>query len=153
MALEQYLVDHNVYPPDALYHKPFLPRLVPLTTPVAYLSAVPEDVFATESAVHYPFYGDAYRIPLGTGPLVRPYPFDYVYRGVPGGTQAPPSDWYHISSSPWNIYWALRSAGPDQIPTWLGDSKARTYDPTNGTVSYGDIFFTGPGRGLDGPVR
>ena len=44
-ALEAYHGDYNVYPPSTLVI-PFR-RLIPLTTPVAYIVTVPLDVFQT----------------------------------------------------------------------------------------------------------
>src|SRR6185369_7298500 len=51
-ALESYYVDHNRYPPDVqngLYA--FIDRLKHLTTPVAYVTSVPEDPFADRSRI------------------------------------------------------------------------------------------------------
>src|SRR5438067_8339679 len=48
-ALEAYNVDTNKYPPDFGYgaiYSSFLPRLAHLTSPVAYITSVPEDPFA-----------------------------------------------------------------------------------------------------------
>ena len=47
-ALEAYYVDNNKYPPSAVV--PRFARLIPLTTPVAFISSVPLDVFKTKDA-------------------------------------------------------------------------------------------------------
>ncbi len=81
--------------------------------------------------------------------------FDYASRIAPNGTDenisipmTPPLWTERISRSP-NVMWALRSVGPDLNATTLGHTSpsATSYDPTNGTVSAGDVFFLGPGIG------
>src|SRR5512138_2972355 len=52
-AMEAYTTDFNRYPPDYQYAlivttrdlNSYLPRLIVLSTPVAYMSAIPEDAF------------------------------------------------------------------------------------------------------------
>jgi len=162
-ALEAYYVDSNKYPPDAQYgwlsppglvqYKSYLPRFTHLTTPIAYESSVMEDVFAVQAVSKSTVLDDPYRVPYGTGPLVHPFPYDYACKILPNGGQELVSSWANISANPNAVMWALRSCGPDLVATVLGDPTAVIYDPTNGTVSSGDIFFTGPGIGIDGPRR
>jgi type II secretion system protein G len=154
-AIEAYQVDNNKYPPDynpaiQLYWS-FLPRLLVLTTPIAYITAVPEDVFAAASISQSTLFDDPYRIPYGSGPLVRPYPFDYAYRLNANGDSESLTVWERITQNPESVLWALRSVGPDLEATVLGWSGVTVYDPTNGTLSRGDIFYTGPGKGFDQP--
>jgi len=155
-SMESYYVDYNGYPLDAQYwtvrpeFASFLPRLALLTSPIDYASSVPEDVFAEGAIAGAGIFDSAYRIPYGTGPLVRPYTFDYANRITPTGEKESRAVWARISSRPDSVLWALRSIGPDHEATYLGYS-VEVYDPTNGTISDGDIFYTGPGIGIDKP--
>ncbi|MEO8377649.1 MAG: prepilin-type N-terminal cleavage/methylation domain-containing protein [Candidatus Sumerlaeota bacterium] len=120
IGLETYHVDNNRYP-ESFLKPPFL-RLVPLTSPVAYLSSVPVDVFnnAGEGIFRTSF---AY----GARPIEK------------------------------ESFWALASVGPDRhgdhndISIYPGYSDSLwenpasgfdyiRYDPTNGTISRGDIW-------------
>jgi type II secretion system protein G len=135
LALEAYAVDYNkyVFPvhwtepggqgnamspplPDPTHaaHAQAWQELYQLTTPVDYLSSYPLDGF---------------RLHLGTAQ------FDYHY-------------WYYGKYNPQHqktMKWLLASYGPDQDfdggydwnPDWI-------YDPTNGTISNGDITRIGP---------
>jgi prepilin-type N-terminal cleavage/methylation domain-containing protein len=180
VALETYVVDYNRYPPDAQF-APFvsdrdlgsyLPRMVPLTTPIAYISSVFEDVFAANAAGRDDNFASPYQVPRGSGNRVRPYTFDYAWRIAPDGSDegsnpvdptawgppAPPTTIMTGRISRTRSAWyALRSAGPDGISVFLGNPDPAlppvTYDPTNGTVSYGEIYYLGPSLGFDqGPI-
>lgn len=155
-AIEAYYVDYNKYMPDSQFGAlwaSFLPRVTPLSTPIGYITTLPEDIFALQAINKSTVYDDAYRIPYGSGPLVRPYVFDFACRRMPNGQMESITVWARISSSPDTIMWAMRSVGPDLVATYLGMADAVVYDPTNGTVSFGDIFFTGPGKGIDAPNK
>ena len=171
VALESYAVDANQYPPhivpghpnaDPLSLVPFIPfidRLRPLTTPVAYLTSILEDPFAKASVDRDPGAASwGYRIPAtAAGVLTRPYPFDYASRGAwerlygVAGTTIWITAAKLFSSYPDSIEWAMRSIGPDLVGTVLGSDNppVYVYDPTNGTLSQGDIYFSGPGVGID----
>ena len=125
IALEAYRVDHNAYPPATtsdpqLWASPGFPvimppwkRLIPLTTPTAYLTSVPRD----------PFWGDKWGYLCGEKESLK---------DLQGGTM-------------WNKWephlWMLAGKGPDT--DWDHD-PLNPYDPTNGTVSSGDIYRFGP---------
>lgn len=154
-AVESYRVDQNRYPPDAQQNTvPFLARLRRLTTPVAYLSSVPGDPFADISKIREycqkhsinPYTEDG---TLG-GKIVYPLTYDFANRRQADGSFESVSIWERISSTPDSVLWGMRGIGPDRWPAWLGDETI-PYDPTNGTVSRGIIFWTGPGRGPDQP--
>jgi prepilin-type N-terminal cleavage/methylation domain-containing protein len=158
-AIEAKAVDDNKYIPDAEVHASFLPRLVPLTTPIAYITSVFEDPFAEGGIIDADdpgnVFDDAYRIPYASGELTRPYPFDYANRFRLNGDDEEalfPGLWTERISESQYVVWALRSIGPDNTPTFLGLSSARVYDPTNGTTSFGDIFYLGSGVGFGGPI-
>ena len=126
VALESYRIDTKQYPEDYATSIPQDYGLGRLTSPVAYLTSVPLD----------PFGG---------------------YRGSSGGEQVTS---FSLGTAPDDmpIRYALTSAGPDRedssIPLfdypgysdgiWENPASGYTYiryDPTNGTVSLGDIFY------------
>jgi len=148
IAMESYHVDHNVYPDDASW--PF--SSWELTSPVAYISTIPTDVFdvpcwsiedqdywyVTEQGT---WYGSS-------NPINGPRP-----QSVSG----------RMNVRLWDVprhqmKWAFISPGPDRMWEWdrltgpcpalrgvyLGD--VLYYDPTNGTVSQGDLYRYGPGN-------
>lgn len=166
-ALESYMVDNNKYPLAALSgvegnqtaiemepnYGSFLYRLKALTTPIAYITAIPEDPFAAGFIRNDVGNTDGYKLPWGTGgPLrsaefVRPYTFDYAIDD--GGYSWIAKYTYSASAK-----WMLRSIGPDTVASDLvgtmeWDKVAPPYDPTNGTASKGDIYMIGPGVGFD----
>jgi general secretion pathway protein G len=125
-ALEAYNVDNNAYPPGP----PALPsrfrRQKPLTTPIAYITSVPRDPFMSDDA-------------SGFGPWRSGL---YSYGAMPLDAAS---------------RWALASDGPDRnddcgglvfYPGYTSELffggvtgfDYTLYDPTNGTVSDGDIF-------------
>ncbi len=147
-ALETYYVDHNAYPPCGYQEIPensgwhYLNYL--LTTPIAYLTNVGlEDPFYTGMGVTsemldaYPWY-----------PFLRYVNYDFIYNDYLDNSTA--------FSRYANVYgmWMLNSRGPDAFSTFGVDAlvyvdgqgnetglwlSAVPYDPTNGTVSRGDI--------------
>jgi type II secretion system protein G len=125
-ALEAYHADYNKYPPSTLV--PRFARLIPLTTPVAYLASVPIDIFQTKNDHPVPLY------------LRRRG--NYAYGAMPIDDES---------------RWALASDGPDRLPNhvpiafypgyaddlWENPASGYDYiryDPTNGTISIGDIW-------------
>lgn len=139
-ALEAYVVDYNHYPPTGGPLTPsFLDRLRPLTTPVSYVAALPSDPFprATTSWAGALVDGDP-RDLFG-------YNLGKDFAGPGGG----PSQEVRLLKE-----WSLTSAGPDGEITWpyyafpenriaAGTWPSFVYDPTNGTVSTGEIFRRG----------
>ncbi|MBN1902900.1 type II secretion system protein GspG [Candidatus Sumerlaeota bacterium] len=109
-ALESYCVDFGTYPSPGTGNLKETPHT--LTTPVAYMTHIPEDTFSPEK-----------------GGKIRYYMKDNVY--------------------------LLYAAGPDRVididpetdfdPQNLEKLKEKAYDPTNGTVSSGDIIRTNRG--------
>lgn len=122
-ALEAYRVDNNKYPPENNR-----PGLIRLTTPLAYISSIPRDPFALT-----PFAGEFYYLPR-PDPSIDEAGYNWYA-------------WYYDSST---IMFALISLGPNRqpdgyrVPYPTGAPKTGVYDPTNGTVSVGDIFRFGP---------
>ena len=155
LALEAYNIDQNRYPPDfsdvnknPLFGS-FLPRLIPLTTPIAYCSSVAEDPFAKASIGKSPAHAQAYQIPFGSGSFFRPYTYDYAKRDWADAFDAPDL-WVKVSSHPHTVQWTLKSVGPSLESSWLGDGTP-AYDATNGVRSVGHLYFSGPSIGPDKP--
>ena len=137
VAIESYAVDNGVYPFSDFSYT-LQERLCKITTPIAYLSTLPADPFKRPSDTAY-----------GEGSVSDPTGAYYLYNTgqttvgtVTGGTIQSRSSW------------SLTSAGPDvnlDFPYWPfgqnflnGDTwQDKIYDPTNGTVSRGDIFLRG----------
>ncbi len=155
-ALESYRVDSNRYPPDFQFGvDTFVDRLGRLTTPVSYITTLPSDPFVEKGRT------DEYAATAGglnanrenasqSGDFVYPLTYDYAFRLTPGGGIEDEATWSRIASNPGSTLWAMRGVGPDLWPAYLA-ADYPPYDPTNGTVSDGNIFWTGPGKGPDIP--
>jgi general secretion pathway protein G len=139
VALESYQTDNQQYPPKSAMSK-YSPipanqgvnaRLWPLTSPVPYIAALPNDVFPCEKAFNH-----------ANAPFANPGPFstyDYYsvvnHNGTILGTYN--SRWQTSGG-----YWRISCSGPDLIHTF-GEVQAE-YDPGNGITSEGDICAVGP---------
>ncbi len=132
VAVEAYMTDHNVYPPDQ-DNNPFArnePGFTLLTTPVAYMTLKPMDPFSKPFNLANPNADDIapwYEMGSGSDALRE-------------GARFP--DRYVVQC------YYLSSYGPDQQRSQSNDdfpfdSNLRNYDPTNGTVSFGDIYRFG----------
>jgi prepilin-type N-terminal cleavage/methylation domain-containing protein len=140
-GIEAYNVDNDSYI-VALQtgYDPLSLRLIPLTTPIAYLTTVPPDPFVAE----YP--GDPHEDIIDDT-------FDYWDKeswrqrrmGVGGGIAAP-----SLLDNLHGRAWRLASAGPDLVMHYGDRRNTAPYDPTNGTVSRGDIVLL-QGRGNGWP--
>ena len=151
VGLEAYHVDENNYPPDdwVLYGSPYvvnppeirqrvLRSLWRLSTPVAYIRKLPhEDPFnpsktPVEMCYVYYYDGSGFNWEMTPDFPKKPTRVRNWDPGDPlGGWGVYPHKWY---------YWKLNSYGPDKEAQggWV------LYDPTNGTVSLGDIIRWGP---------
>jgi type II secretion system protein G len=145
LALESYCVDYSVYPPwtdnGNRYIHPASWRFGRLTTPIAYLSSVPMDPYAYKKE-----WDET----------------DTAY----GGQRVPRWDTYDmvtwngdVTNDPWTFShaWRVNAFGPDYnnnfaggrgwegmpTPPGLANFPNYVYDPTNGTVSLGDIIRVG----------
>lgn len=144
-SAEAYRVDFNRYPPMVNFFDPVpSQRLVPLTTPISYITSIPRD----------PFGGNVKGSYEATIRQIDPNePLDiYVYNlgsvgfGFEGDT---------VESV--DSQFSLASAGPDRILEFPYYAFSDTfierelhlvyiYDPTNGTISRGEIFRRGGAR-------
>jgi type II secretion system protein G len=136
-ALELYRVDNNAYPKAELYDS-LVRRTRALTTPIAYITDLPEDpFFQLQNSV---FGGDTPQ---------------YAY--APGNIYFGLSSQYNIAEYRNQIY-SLAGRGPDAnifvggycmahpLADVNGARTQGTYDPTNGTISSGDILRLSPGK-------
>lgn len=152
-ALEAYHVDNRRYPPSYEMPdttiEPRLRRLAKLTTPIAYMTAIPQDVFSRDQSNLFP--ENEVRI------------FAYADRDT---YERYVTDAFGSSDNGQNIYrllwtqeipngyWILRSRGPAGLAGGpvggVGSTVELTdaYDPSNGTVSAGNIMLLGPGYGF-----
>jgi len=139
-SLEAYATDWHRYPSShgvgAHYNPtqlvtPISVRLIPLTTPIAYISSIPKDPFPTRDA--WGMWTNVYDT------------FDYLDAG------AIPNRGSGLTSG---AFYRLASPGPDLYQAYGGrtasvldyecNEKGVDYDPTNGTRSTGDIVRVGP---------
>lgn len=150
-AIESYRVDFNRYPFYGTWTDSPPKVLKQLTTPVAYMSSIPHDTFKATNYQdwqdYYIYYNkrDDLYINSKTGGSSEFWDGNY------GGTPAAAGYGKAKAGSQWGLY----GLGPDLIFNWdakmprltnICDSghQAMEYDPTNGTVSGGDIHRWGP---------
>lgn len=127
-ALEAFGVDHGRYPSPVNYDvPPFQCRLAGLTTPIAYITALPDDPFPEENR-HNPA-------------VPRRHHYDYFPREAELEQGRSPSEW---AAAFGNTEWKVVSAGPDgsYLPPFGDYGFGPLYDPTNGTRSAGDLART-----------
>ncbi len=125
-ALAAYHSDNGAYPPAALGDLQLDHPLVALTSPVAYVSSIPRDPFGIAPMDFNPglfLVGYAYKDRVSTS------------RGMPAETYG--NIWKEL---PEKDYF-LHSCGPNRV--W-DVTPFVEYDPTNGTLSRGDICRFGP---------
>jgi prepilin-type N-terminal cleavage/methylation domain-containing protein len=146
-AIESYAVDYNVYPPNdyqsSPIHEGYLVTPITLTTPISYLS---------DNRILDPF---ATNVAEAQG-VFPPYPYlpgeqlYYTYQNLDNILQD--TTFLQLYPAvPWDNYqgyfgsWRQASIGPDQ-DFFNGDPTGRSdylfYDPTNGTVSFGNIWLS-----------
>lgn len=139
-ALEAYMTDVNSFPhrDDYSYSPLGVSGMIPLTTPIAYITSIPKDPF---------FVPDN---PGGGGPREL-QTFEYTSGGsryIDTGSSCPgsPPTW-----DPWpKDMYLMMSPGPKkEDPLATGDFPDRypvspngpcAYDSSNGSVSYGNIY-------------
>ncbi|MFH0793839.1 MAG: prepilin-type N-terminal cleavage/methylation domain-containing protein [bacterium] len=153
-AVEAYLVDNNHYPPawdttspgthtwGTTVTPPFHSRIPNvLTTPQAYLTTIPNDPFRDQ-------------VNALTGYLAnynsRHTYFNFEYFKAGGLVPAPPGENTFTHAIALGGQWLMYSPGPDK-DEWNRTSFSAPmlprrvyidYDPTNGTVSQGNVFRT-----------
>jgi prepilin-type N-terminal cleavage/methylation domain-containing protein len=139
VAIEAYHLDYNEYPAygnddDVIIisghgSSIFLPTR--LTTPLAYITALPFDIFPGEKS----------GIPLGKATTYF-YLNNYAceYKGKTQHAGHVPEHYMSLKGEQRAVEWSIWSWGPD-----LDDDHGTVlYDPTNGTISSGDMMRFGP---------
>lgn len=151
-AIESYRTDWNNYLPcGSVWHTPpgntidYWQLTPPLTTPIGYIS--------NTRAMRDPFAD--YR---GSSDIYRTYRYLNTYEHWAAPPRTSPSAYYAILTSFYQGGWLLQSFGPNKkLCVWGGTVTAlgeanywmpeagypvwpMPYDPTNGTVSEGDIM-------------
>ncbi len=179
-GIETYMIDYNEYPRTRVWEKYYMEvkkdehlylstRLRPLTTPVAYLSELPEEIFPPQGG----WNGKTNVVTTMTLTLKSFDTYDYFdsksdyidweYWVDEGASINPATSityaLEHDADSTRGCYWRLCSPGPDlwasygivwttaalvNQQTAFGAEQGFDYDSTNGTVSNGDIVFLGP---------
>ena len=133
-ALESYRVDKNRYPPTPI-DGPVVPdpgdrrdeRLAHLTTPIAYMTSIPNEVFVKNGpSAAYAFWNERLNDAMKVSPVYFYLPEEKHKRGR----------WVIFSRGPDIDYEADVAEG--------GTGLLQYYDPTNGTVSSGDVMRFGP---------
>lgn len=131
-ALEAYNIDHNKYPPfinsQGVNINPVNRRLIPLTTPISYMAAVPQDPFLAK------IYGE--QSFKSNDPAYVTYDYVDAWTIIHNGKAAMLSPKMRCSE------WCLVGAGPDGDANTYG--RAWPYDLSNGLHSKGDLTLTGP---------
>jgi len=165
-GMEAYYVDANRYPPADLYpagHDASITGpndiyALPggaegytsrrLTTPIAYVSSLPSDIFAHGGDglpnAHAPHYiNDLMNEVLFTTPDEQ-YFSARTRAALALGVDPTPDRYARV------VRWHMHSHGPDRDHDDFAGAAGIpvAYDPTNGTVSDGDIFYFGPGIGF-----
>ena len=154
VAIKSYEVDYNM-PPTWNRKRPYTGWLMyenppinahfvgeKLTTPIAYLTSIPPDPFNTKKET-----GGQWN-PMG-------HQVSFVINTFPGGCEA----YLNNAWVPWEEYWKyyytdpygihpnftfeMHSCGPNL--QWSDQDGQLFYDPTNGTVSAGMIWYFGSG--------
>jgi prepilin-type N-terminal cleavage/methylation domain-containing protein len=144
-GLESYVVDNRNYPPDPGNGKQpsglwwGIHLLAPLTSPIAYMTSLPPD----------PFYSpEAWRTSAGDNAPDWWTNKQNTYLYLNGLTFQAWAPYWEVSKTYLEfstgdrragIKWLLYGAGPDRV-----FNMDQVYDPTNGTVSRGEIYRWGP---------
>lgn len=142
-AVETYFIDHHAYIPS-------FTQFSLLTSPVAYLANVPRDSFPTQHLkVTAPRnvpkkewdemrWFEYFSSPKGLKQRRMNGAYNHYYQRVEI-TGDPLVDFQAGMDVESPAKWVIRSNGPDHLRNWY-----LAYDPSNGTVSPGDIARFGP---------
>lgn len=128
-ALEAYHVEWNSYPPTPLSSlSDRASRLRFLTTPIAYISSLPNEVFDLKEG--------------------EPEPYAFWSANLNDAMKYSPMYFYLPDEQARNGRWVLFSRGPDidyeAAVEEGGGGLLMYYDPTNGSASNGDLMRFGP---------
>ncbi len=139
-AVESYRVDYNKVS-RSIGLDVIERRWVAYTTPIAYITSIPDDVFGDDVEL------SDWRInPDGSGPEYPRYRvFDYVtFLEREDGSREHSGQYQVLTDRGFSteIDWYVASQGPDNsVGLQFGSAEAGViYDPTNGTISRGDVI-------------
>ncbi|MCX7920044.1 MAG: type II secretion system protein GspG [bacterium] len=152
-ALEAYYVDNTAYPDDLILHSGGWPWYVPdcISTPVAYIASGKLRDLMRPIGIYGGMYpGDRYRYINYDCEVNGHYDNRYGanWPDLVGRESAKKGRWNYGK-------WRLSSCGPDGTagpyagliykgvtipPQYVWDANALLYDPTNGTMSWGDVI-------------
>ena len=137
-GVEAYFVDNNRYMPfafpPAINGKVGEQQIYLLTTPIAYLTSIPEDVFQSNRPSKNPVAAKNFSSFFGPVPRYFVYANStFLLNGRTG--------WSMRAMGP-DTDWDLVGHAPDNDTT---EPQNGNYDPTNGTVSNGDVLRSGGG--------
>lgn len=131
-ALEMYHMDRNAYPAfindQGVNINPVNRRLIPLTTPIAYIAAVPQD----------PFLEKKYGVRIVEDQHEAYVTYDYV----DAHTIMKHRNIEVLSANLRCSEWQINGAGPDYDASTYGYAPA--YHASNGLRSNGDMLKLGP---------
>jgi type II secretory pathway pseudopilin PulG len=127
----------------------YVPRC--LTTPAAYIGKLPLDPFRNQEDIGN-CYGNRRPYLYSTDNLnvrmTRYYQVSVLYAQLKGGRT-------FTNARPSNAIYMIASCGPNETRDYgtngggfQQDAYPVCYDPTNGTLSYGDLFLFGPSVGF-----
>jgi type II secretion system protein G len=173
-ALEAYAVDNNRYPETDLGVQAYNNRYITidrLTTPVSFITSIPKspftEVFGSPSSAdpkvatrrNHVLYVRKNRArptdaenPAGSGVDANYYADRVAYLQPPAGSSLPVLHGIGTAGE-----WLIKSNGPNNLddrhaPNFPAGHIARVYDPSNGTVSDGDIVvfsdISGTGKNI-----
>ena len=150
-ALEAYCVDNNTYPAYSNPAETLTGGLISLTTPVSFMSEIPQDAFGpswypTPSNPHstrrMSFYelgsGKANVRASGEGGIWYPNNTWMLESDGPDLTDDT-SAWQGVELSTSRYPWTYLTGTPEEMRVM----SALFYDPTNGTVSRGEVVRAG----------
>jgi type II secretion system protein G len=151
-ALETYFVDHGQYPNDHEYGWPWYLTYL-LTTPIKYITD--KRLFDPFRMQHTPTSHDYWRLFRYINyPANDPDEPWACLPNAPPSVRASMSKEDYLSGMAKYGLWRLNSIGPDRYasydngredvsdtgPGWSWHSNCMVYDPTNGTISCGDVM-------------
>lgn len=152
-GIETYAIDYNGKYNMAPSGRWIAWNLKPITTPISYLSSIPQDPFIPSSQLDY-------RTPQGNAPSSifqwydkadpkNPHPNFPIYFSNPASIYYPgfklcvgrlaARQWFLISQGPF-----FQKAANGRTPSQFVDWRVHPYDATNGTLSFGIIVNVGP---------
>jgi general secretion pathway protein G len=143
LGIELYAVDFNRYPPAIGTDGTLEHRYSRITTPIDYMSSIPEDPFGDDVEESI--------INIVGNPHLDYRVYDYI-----SDIDPPTRDTFFVRYDGYGIqqvfnttiHWYSTSQGPDRILNISKNPPAEyyiSYDPTNGTISPGDLYRFGPG--------